>query len=85
VIDVHPNGNLVIAGKRVIRIDDETKTIRISGLVRAYDISSVNTVNSMMVADAHISFTSEGANARMTTRGPIATLFDTFIWAVWPF
>ena len=85
VVDVQPNGNLVIAGKRVITIDDETKTLRISGLVRTLDVSSKNTVTSSMVADARISFTSEGGNARHTTKGPVATMFDTLIWAVWPF
>ena len=39
----------------------------------------------MSVADAYISFTSEGANQQMVTRGPVAALFDTLIWAVWPF
>ncbi len=85
VIDVQPNGNLVIAGKRIITIDDEVKTLRISGLVRAFDVSATNSVSSMSVADAHISFTSDGGNAQMITRGPIAALFDTLIWAVWPF
>ncbi|MCA8955319.1 MAG: flagellar basal body L-ring protein FlgH [Planctomycetes bacterium] len=85
VVDVQPNGNLVVAGTRVIRIDDETKTLRISGLVRRYDVTAANTVNSSMVADAHVSFTSDGANNRMTARGPIATLFDTLVWAIWPF
>lgn len=85
VIDVQPNGNLVIAGKRVITVDDVTKTLRISGLVRTLDVSSKNTVSSSMVADARISFTSEGGNARYTTKGPVATMFDTLLWAVWPF
>ena len=53
--------------------------------MRTLDVSKQNTVTSMKVADARISFTSEGANALVTTRGPIATLFDTLFWAVWPF
>ena len=85
VVDVQPNGNLVIAGKRVIEVDDETKTLRISGLVRTLDVTTDNTVTSSLVADARLSFTSDGANTRMTTKGPVATLFDTLIWAVWPF
>lgn len=85
VIDVQPNGNLVVAGKRVIQIDDETKTMRLSGLVRRLDVTAANTVTSSQVADARLTFTSEGGNARMTTRGPVARFFDTLIWAVWPF
>ena len=85
VVDVQPNGNLVIAGKRVIRVDKVLKTLRISGLVRTLDVSKQNTVSSTMVADARISFISAGANALVTTRGPVAYLFDTLFWAVWPF
>ena len=38
VVDVQPNGNLVIAGTRQVTVNDETKTLKISGLVRALDV-----------------------------------------------
>jgi len=85
VVDVQPNGNLVIATSRIVTIDDETKTLKISGIVRPLDISKDNRASSSQVADARISITSEGANTRMTTRGPVATVFDTLFWAAWPF
>jgi flagellar L-ring protein precursor FlgH len=85
IIDVLPNGNLVIAGSRIIEVDDEIKTLRISGLVRRLDVTAANTVTSAQVADARLSITGEGANTRVNTRGPIASLWDTLIWAVWPF
>lgn len=85
IIDVLPNGNLVIAGSRVIEVDDEIKTLRISGLIRRLDITAANTVTSAQVADARISITGKGANTRVNTRGPIASLWDTLVWAVWPF
>jgi hypothetical protein len=37
------------------------------------------------VADARISITGEGANTRQVTRGPVGQLFDTLVWAAWPF
>lgn len=85
VVDVQPNGNLVVAGNRTVEVDDETKTLRISGIVRPLDIASNNSIASSQVADARVSITGEGANTRMTTRGPIATMFQTLIWAAWPF
>jgi len=85
IIDVQPNGNLVVAGSRVVEVDDETKTLRISGVVRKLDITRVNTVTSAQVADARISITGEGANTRVNSRGPIAAFFDTMLWAIWPF
>ncbi|MBK8979973.1 MAG: flagellar basal body L-ring protein FlgH [Planctomycetes bacterium] len=85
VIDVLPNGNLVVAGTRIVQIDDETKTLRISGLVRLLDVQRDNTVLSSQVADARVSIVGEGGNSRVATRGPVGQLFDTLIWAVWPF
>jgi flagellar L-ring protein precursor FlgH len=84
VVDVQPNGNLIVAGSRTVTIDDEEKMFRISGLVRPLDIGRDNTVLSSMVADARVAITGEGGNTRMTTRGPIGTFFDTLMWVVWP-
>ncbi len=85
VVDVQPNGNLVIAGARSVTVNDETRTLRISGLVRPLDVTSNNTVGSAQVADARISIAGEGANTRQVSRGPVGQLFDTLIWAAWPF
>lgn len=85
VVDVQPNGNLVVAGARTVTVNDEARTLKISGLVRSLDVSSNNTVNSSQVADARISIMGTGASTRAVTRGPIGQLFDTIIWAAWPF
>ena len=86
VIDVQPNGNLVVAGSRTVHVDDDTRILRISGIVRPLDIDAeTNRVSSAQVADARISIDTEGANARYVSRGPVGTLFDTLVWAVWPF
>ena len=85
VVDVHPNGNLVVAGSRLVKVDDVEKTLRISGIVRPLDVDKDNTISSAQVADARIALSSEGGNARTTTRGPVATVFDTLMWAAWPF
>ena len=85
VVDVQPNGNLVVAGTRSVKVNDETRTLRISGLVRPFDVTNVNTITSAQVADARIAITGEGANTRQVTRGPIGQLFDTLVWIAWPF
>jgi flagellar L-ring protein precursor FlgH len=85
VIDVQPNGNLVIAGARTVTVNDETRTLRISGLVRALDVTPNNTVGSAQVADARIAILGEGGGTRQITRGPVGQLFDTLVWACWPF
>lgn len=85
VIDVQPNGNLVVAGQRTVAVNDETKTLRVSGIVRAIDVTNLNTVTSSQVADARIAITGEGGSTRQVTKGPVGQLFDTLIWAAWPF
>ena len=47
VTEVLANGNLRIAGSRIIDIDGERQTIRIAGVVRPADIGAGNTVLSL--------------------------------------
>lgn len=85
VIDVQPNGNLVVAGTRSVQVNDETRTLRISGLVRQLDVTPANTIGSAQVSDARIAITGEGGNTRKVSRGPIGQMFDTLVWIAWPF
>ena len=85
VVDTLPNGNLVISGRREIRIDRETKVIEISGVIRRFDIKPDNTITSELVADARVSYTGSGPLTRTTNRhGLGGFLHDAFVW-VWPF
>ncbi|HUN69906.1 MAG TPA: flagellar basal body L-ring protein FlgH [Burkholderiales bacterium] len=54
VVDVLPNGNLVVAGEKRIGIGIEIETLRFSGVVNPVNIVNGNTVNSTNVADARI-------------------------------
>ncbi|MCR9244288.1 MAG: flagellar basal body L-ring protein FlgH [bacterium] len=85
VIDVQPNGNLVIAGARQVTVNDETRTLKISGIVRQLDVTPDNTVGSAQVAEARIAILGDGGNTRQVTRGPVGQMFDTLMWVVWPF
>ena len=79
VVDVMPNGNLVLKGRRNIFMDDEEKTIQITGVVRALDVSSDNTVESARVAEARISYDGKGELSRTTEKGWLDRALD-FIW-----
>ena len=85
VVDVLPNGNLVVSGRRTVRVDDEEKTFRISGIVRPLDVTAKNTVTSAQVAEARVAIEGEGGNTRTTTKGPIGVFFEKLWWALWPF
>ena len=85
VMDVLPNGNLVIKGRREIRIDKETKVIEFSGIVRRYDILPNNTIQSELVADAYVSYTGEGHLTDSTQRYGLGGAIHRFVAWLWPF
>ena len=60
VIDVLPNGNLVIEGQRMIAFGPERMVASLRGIARPYDITAQNTVPSTLVADVRIDYTPEG-------------------------
>ncbi|MFH0925701.1 MAG: flagellar basal body L-ring protein FlgH [bacterium] len=60
VIDILPNGNLVIEGKREIIVNGEKQIINIRGIIRPNDISSDNTIESTYIADAQIEYGGRG-------------------------
>lgn len=81
VIDVQPNGNLVIEGRRKVEIDGEEKWMTVSGTVRSFDVESDNTVRSELVANATVTYQSCGALAENTEKG----WFEKIIDFIWPF
>ena len=85
VMDVLPNGNLVIQGRREIRIDAETKVIEFSGVVRRFDIRADNTVLSELVADARVSYVGDGQLTDTTTRRGLGSVIHRAIIWLWPF
>jgi flagellar L-ring protein precursor FlgH len=85
VIDELPNGNLVIQGRRELRIDKEVKVIEFSGVVRRYDVRADNTVLSEFVADARVRYSGTGPMTNtQNRRGVSAWLYDAIDW-IWPF
>jgi len=60
VIDVLPNGNLVVEGLREITFSKERQFASLHGIVRPYDILPDNTVASSNIANAQVEVVSEG-------------------------
>ena len=52
VIDVMPNGNMLVEGTRRLMVDGDRKVIRITGQVRPLDVTRTNMVTSDKVANA---------------------------------
>jgi flagellar L-ring protein FlgH len=76
VVDVLPNGNLVIEGTRESAFSGEQQTIILRGTIRKDDIMANNTVYSYNVADAAIKFVSKGTITDTQRKGWFHRLWD---------
>jgi flagellar L-ring protein precursor FlgH len=74
VIDVQPNGNLLIEATREVEIYGSTIKVVLTGLVRPDDITADNTVESTYIADAKITY--DGPMAEVMKRGLLERLMD---------
>ncbi len=76
IMDVLPNGNFVIEGKRDTSFGGEKQTIILRGVVRADDVASDNTVLSYNVADAAIQIIGKGTVTDSTNKGWFNRVWD---------
>lgn len=81
VVDVLPNGNLRIEGRRNVKVNHEDQIIVLEGMVRPRDITADNLVNSTFIADARITYTGKGVISDRQQPGWLMGLLDK----VWPF
>lgn len=77
VVEVLPNGNLIIRGEKRVTLNNGVEYIQLSGIVRPIDILANNTVLSTQVADATINYTGEGAIADSNRNGWLARFFNS--------
>lgn len=71
VISTEPNGNLIIEGKRTTRVNGETQTITISGVVRPVDVLPNNSVHSYNVLDLSLLIEGDGSITEVQEPGLI--------------
>ncbi|MEO0616546.1 MAG: flagellar basal body L-ring protein FlgH [Pseudomonadota bacterium] len=73
------NGNLVIRGEKWVTLNQGDEFIRLSGIIRPYDIAPDNSVASSRVADARITYSSKGVLAAANKMG----LLQRFAQSIW--
>jgi flagellar L-ring protein FlgH len=79
VIEVYPNGNLLVSGEKQVSIGHNTEYIRFSGVINPANVTAANTVSSTRVADARIEFRGSGSISDAQRMAWLARLFLTFL------
>jgi len=71
VVEVQPNGNLLIEGERTTKVNGETQTITIRGIVRPVDVNSDNSVYSYNIMDLTLLIEGDGTVSKTQEPGLI--------------
>ncbi len=77
VLDVKPNGTLVLQATKRIAKDTEVSTLVLSGLARDEDVSAQNTILSSQLANLNILLENEGDLKKAAEKGIITRVLDT--------
>jgi flagellar L-ring protein precursor FlgH len=81
VVDIMPNGNLVVEGYRGQVVQGEERVLKLTGVVRPADIGYPNIVSSTSVANLRISYIGRGPQTRTSGQNYIGRIFNR----LWPF
>lgn len=80
VVEVIPNGNLVVRGEKWVTINQGEEVIRFAGIIRPADVGPDNSIPSTKVADARIIYSGDGLVSEATQKGWLARFFSNY----WP-
>ena len=76
VVDILENGNLVIEGRKEVKVNHENQILVVSGEIRPQDVSEDNTVLSERIADTKVEYIGEGQLTKKLKPGFISKIFD---------
>jgi len=77
VVEVLPNGNLLVSGEKQVATGHGQEHIRLSGIVNPYFVNASNTIASSQIADARIEYKESGAISEAQVIGWLARFFLT--------
>jgi flagellar L-ring protein precursor FlgH len=78
IVDIRPNGNLVLEARKRVQHNDETLVASITGIVRREDVDPRNRVTSDAIAELDVSLNSAGHVRDSYKRGWLHKLYDRF-------
>jgi len=77
VLEVKPNGTLLLEAQTSVRTDEEVQTITLSGYCRTEDVGPTNTVQSSELYDLRLDVQHEGEIRKATKKGLIPRVFES--------
>ena len=77
VVRVFENGNMEVAGKKELVLNNGSEYVRVRGVVRPEDVSANNVVSSNRLADAKILYTGSGQIADSSKQGWLSEFMRT--------
>lgn len=76
IIDIKPNGTLVLEARKFIQSDDETVNIILTGTARKEDVTADNTILSTQIYDLHLVKKHTGELRKAAKKGLVTKFFD---------
>jgi len=76
VIDIRPNGNLVLEARKFLRTDDDSVTLLLTGTCRPQDVGPDNTLESYELYDLHLVKVTDGEVKKASTKGVLTRFLD---------
>ncbi len=76
IVEIKPNGTMLLESKTSIRTDGEEQVIVISGLARQEDVTIANTIQSNQMANLIVNIQHHGELKRSSEKGLIPRAFD---------
>ena len=77
IIDIRPNGTLVLEARRSIGKDKEFQTLVLAGSCRREDVTTQNTVLSSQLADLTLDVQNDGEVKNTASKGWLTRVFET--------
>jgi len=77
VLEVKPNGTLLLEARTTVQTDDEKQVITLSGYCRAEDVTEINTVRSSQMFNLVFNVQHEGEMRKANRKGWIPRVLET--------
>lgn len=81
IVEVLPNGNFRVVGKRRVSLNNEDQILTLAGIIRPEDIAFDNTIDSKLIANARITYSGTGV---LSDKQRVGWGIKLLSW-IWPF